>query len=58
MYNFKLWLEKTDNKCLNAQEILKSVKLNDHKYKIYKSAKGNNKELLKLKYEEAKKMDF
>ena len=55
MCNFKLWLEKNDTKSLNAQEILKSVKLNDHKYKIYKSAKGNDQELLKLKYQEAKK---
>jgi hypothetical protein len=53
--NFKLWLEKTDTKSLNAQEILKSVKLNDHKYKIYKSAKGDDTKLLKLKYKEAKK---
>ena len=55
--NFKIWLEQSNNqpKSLNAKEILKSVKLNDHKYKIYKSAKGNDTELLKLKYQEAEK---
>ena len=53
--NFKLWLKnnKTDSK--TAKEILNSVKLNDHKYKIYKVAKGNDKKLLNLKYKEAQK---
>jgi hypothetical protein len=55
--NFKLWLEKTDTlpKCRKAKDILDLVKLNDHKYKLYKSAKGNDKKLLELKYKEAEK---
>ena len=54
--HFKLWLENsTHPKSKNAKDILDSVKLNDHKYKIYKSAKGNDKKLLKLKYKEAEK---
>ena len=54
--NFKLWLENTENlpESRTAQAILDSVKLNDHKYKIYKSAKGDHQKLLKLKYKEAK----
>jgi hypothetical protein len=53
--NFKLWLEnKQLTKSRKAKDILDSVKLNDHKYKIYKSAKGNDEKLLKLKYQEAK----
>ena len=61
MIHFKLWLilQESTNKKLptsrKAKDILKIVKLNDHKYKIYKSAKGNNKNLLKLKYKEAQK---
>ena len=61
MIHFKLWLilQESTNKKLptsrKAKDILKIVKLNDHKYKIYKSAKGNNQKLLKLKYKEAQK---
>jgi len=52
--NFKLWLESSNQpKSRKAKDILDSVKLNDHKYKLYKSAKGNDKKLLKLKYKEA-----
>ena len=55
MQSFKLWLEiSTLPKSKNAKDILDSVKLNDHKYKTYKSAKGNDKKLLEIKYQEAK----
>ncbi len=53
--NFSLWLEnKQLPKELCAKEIKKIVKLNDHKYKQYASAKGNDDKLLELKYKEAK----
>jgi hypothetical protein len=56
MINFKEWIITENTKIeKNAKDILNSVKLNDHKYKIYKSAKGNDKKLLKLKYKEAEK---
>lgn len=61
MINFNEWLllhESTSKKLpksRKAKDILKHVKLNDHKYKIYKSAKGNDQELLKLKYKESEK---
>lgn len=53
--NFRLWiLSEHTQESKNAKDILHSVKLNDHKYKIYHSAKGNDKKLLELKYQEAK----
>jgi hypothetical protein len=54
--NFKLWLENKElPKELSAKQIKKIVKLNDHKYKLYASAKGNDNKLLELKYKEAQK---
>jgi hypothetical protein len=56
MKTFKLWLENKElPKELSAKQIKNIVKLNDHKYKLYASAKGNDSELLKLKYQEAEK---
>jgi hypothetical protein len=53
---FKNWIIKENTKIeKNAKDILNSVKLNDHKYKLYASAKGNDSELLELKYQEAEK---
>ena len=55
--SFKTFMENenTNKDAKTAKEILGSVKLHDHKYKIYKVAKGNDKTLLKLKYKEAEK---
>jgi hypothetical protein len=47
--------ESTNKDSKTAKEILGSVKLHDHKFKIYKVAKGNNQKLLILKYKEAEK---
>jgi hypothetical protein len=53
---FKNWIITENTKIeKNAKDILNSVKLNDHKYKLYASAKGNDSELLELKYQEAEK---
>lgn len=52
---FKDWLiTENTQKEKTPKDILNSVKLNDHKYEIYKSANHNDKELLNLKYKEAK----
>jgi len=54
--NFKLWMENSNlPKSKNAQDILDSVTLHDHKYKIYKKAKGNDRKLLDMKYKESQK---
>ena len=55
MINFKEWIITENTKIeKNAKDILDSVKLNDHEYEAYKSAKGNDKKLLEIKYQEAK----
>lgn len=56
MLAFKEWLlEESKNQTMSAKKIKDMVKLYDHKYKMYKSAQGDDDKLLKLKYQEAKK---
>jgi hypothetical protein len=60
MIHFKNWLSIVEAKthapsARKAKDILKSVILHDHHFKMYKSAKGNDAELLRMKYKEAQK---